>query len=204
MKSILLNYNIKPVLSKFWAIALSLCVCASGLGCAPRQPALTPTPSGSPSPAAIAPDSQTSSDGADSDPADIASGADMTNAAEVTDVSVRGEPGNYSLSTTIRSPDTGCDQYADWWEVLSEDGTLLYRRILLHSHVNEQPFTRSGGPIALQPDQVIVVRAHMHPHGYGLQAQRGTVADGFTSVTLPVNFAADVEDQEPQPSGCDF
>ncbi|MGJ3245315.1 MAG: hypothetical protein ACFE0I_04480 [Elainellaceae cyanobacterium] len=199
-----MNRTIKPIVGQLWAIALSLCVSASGLGCAPRQPSIAPTPSGSPSPVATAPDSQTSSNGADSDPADIASGADMTNAAEVTDVSVRGEPGNYSLSVTIRSPDTGCDQYADWWEVLSEDGTLLYRRILLHSHVNEQPFTRSGGPVALQPDQVVVVRAHMHPHGYGLQAQRGTVSDGFTSVTLPVNFAADVEDQEPQPSGCNF
>ncbi|MGJ3249719.1 MAG: hypothetical protein ACFE0J_01105 [Elainellaceae cyanobacterium] len=199
-----MNRNIKSVIGQSWAIALSLCIYASGLGCAPEQPSRAPTSPESPSPVAIAPDSQTSSDGADSDPADIASGADMTNAAEVTDVSVRGEPGNYSLEVTVRSPDTGCDQYADWWEVLSEDGTLLYRRILLHSHVNEQPFTRSGGPIAVQPDQVIVVRAHMHPSGYGPQAQRGTVTDGFTSVMLPANFASDVEDQDPQPAGCDF
>lgn len=49
----------------------------------------------------------------------------------------------------MRSPDRDCGLYADWWEVVGEDGRLLYRRILMHSHPDEQPFTRPGGPVAI-------------------------------------------------------
>ena len=124
--------------------------------------------------------------------------------ADVLEVSVTGNPGAYTFSVTIRSPDTGCNLYANWWEVLSQEGRLLYRRILLHSHVNEQPFTRSGSPTPIQPNQTVIVRAHMHPSGYGGSAQQGTVAAGFKPVNLPADFAAAVAAQSPQPSGCNF
>ncbi|MFB6286013.1 MAG: discoidin domain-containing protein [Candidatus Bipolaricaulia bacterium] len=130
--------------------------------------------------------------------------AEATVAADVVDVSTRGEPGDYTFEVTVKSPDTGCDQYADWWEVLSTDGELLHRRILAHSHVNEQPFTRSGGPVAIDADETVIVRAHMNPTGYGGQAMRGSVDEGFQTAELPADFAADVEDEEPQPSGCAF
>jgi hypothetical protein len=67
--------------------------------------------------------------------------------ADVVDVSVSGDVGSYIFAVTIASPDSGCAQYADWWEVLGADGSLLYRRVLLHSHVTEQPFVRTGGPV---------------------------------------------------------
>lgn len=129
---------------------------------------------------------------------------DPSGFAEVTDVSASGEPGSYTFSVMVQSPDTGCDQYANWWEVLSEDGNLLYRRVLLHSHVNEQPFTRSGGPVAIQPTDVVIVRAHMVFNGYGTQAHKGTVADGFSAVELPERFAASVAQHDPQPPDCNF
>ena len=69
--------------------------------------------------------------------------------ASVTGVTATGEANNYNFSVTIASPDTGCDQYADWWEVFTADGVLIYRRILAHSHVDEQPFTRSGEALRL-------------------------------------------------------
>lgn len=125
-------------------------------------------------------------------------------AADVVDVSARGEPGHYTFEVTVKSPDTGCDQYADWWEVLSTEGELLHRRILAHSHVDEQPFARSGGPVAIDTDETVIVRAHMNTTGYGGQAMRGSVDEGFRPVELPDDFAVDVEDQEPQPSGCAF
>ncbi|MEO0536727.1 MAG: hypothetical protein AAF215_23055 [Cyanobacteria bacterium P01_A01_bin.123] len=125
--------------------------------------------------------------------------------ATVTAVEVTaGEPEAYTFVITIESPDTGCDQFANWWEVLDEEGNLIFRRILVHSHVDEQPFSRPGGAVAVQPDQPLLVRAHMYPHGYGTQAMQGTVDTGFEETTLPEGFAADVAQAEPQPVGCEY
>ncbi|MEO0406449.1 MAG: hypothetical protein AAF289_03760 [Cyanobacteria bacterium P01_A01_bin.135] len=126
--------------------------------------------------------------------------------AAVENVSVSGEPGRYQFSVTVRSQETGCDQYADWWEVVSESGELLYRRILAHSHVDEQPFTRSGGPVPVQPGDLVTVRVHMNNTGYSPEARQGTVSDGaeFEAVTLAPDFAAALAQQDPLPSGCTF
>lgn len=124
--------------------------------------------------------------------------------ADVISVEVTGQEGAYQFVVGIASPDEGCSQYADWWEVLDEEGNLLYRRILAHSHVSEQPFVRSGGPMEIAPDTVVWVRAHMDPGGYGGTAFTGSVASGFEQVELSSDFAAEVETMEPQPSGCAF
>ncbi|MDB9526640.1 hypothetical protein PN498_11615 [Oscillatoria sp. CS-180] len=158
---------------------------------------------------AQAPSSQNdvlSDDTATSDPevADAASAvtdlfADVT-AVEIASQNVNG----YTFAVTIESPDTGCDQYANWWEVVTQDGELVYRRILVHSHVDEQPFRRTGGPVNVQPDQVVIVRAHMDPHGYGTQAMQGSANDGFSEVMLPEEFASDLATADPQPTGCAY
>jgi len=124
--------------------------------------------------------------------------------ADVQSVLVSGIPGSYRFSVAVLSPDTGCDRYADWWEVLSSEGQLIYRRVLLHSHAGEQPFTRSGGPVNVRPEETIIVRAHMNDMGYGGVALRGNVVTGFTPTELPPAFAMDVENQEPKPQGCAF
>ncbi|MGF1569090.1 MAG: hypothetical protein ACFCVD_13640 [Nodosilinea sp.] len=128
----------------------------------------------------------------------------MADFATVLEAKVTGEPGRYTFTVKIASPDTGCDRYADWWEVISPEGELLYRRILAHSHVDEQPFARSGGPVPVQPDQPILIRAHMNEQGYGNQVLQGTVAAGFTSVTLANPPAPDLASQLPLPRGCEF
>ena len=124
-------------------------------------------------------------------------------AANVTRVSVSGGPQAYQFSVEVESPDTGCDQYADWWEVVTEDGQLAYRRILAHSHVNEQPFVRSGGPVDVAADAVVWVRAHMNTGGYGA-VMRGTAASEFVEATPPDDFAPEVETMDPLPSNCAF
>ena len=98
---------------------------------------------------------------------------------DIVSVEVSGTENNYKFNVGISSPDTGCGQYANWWEVFSEDGQLLYRRILLHSHVSEQPFVRSGGPVDIAPNDVVYIRAHMNPVGYGGLLMTGTVQDGL-------------------------
>ena len=124
--------------------------------------------------------------------------------ADVISVTASGNENAYNFSVEIRSPDTGCEQYADWWEVLTEDGELIYRRILTHSHVNEQPFTRSGGPVKIGPETVVIIRAHMYPTGYGGTAFRGSVFGHFEEIQLPPNFATELEEIEPLPEGCAF
>lgn len=133
-----------------------------------------------------------------------ADAASDTLAATVLAVSTEGAAGAYTFAVTVKSPDTGCGRYTDWWEVVSEEGALLYRRVLAHSHVEEQPFIRSGGPVPVVADQMVVVRAHMNTLGYGTQALRGSVQGGFEEVRLAADFAADVAAQDPRPTSCAF
>jgi hypothetical protein len=123
--------------------------------------------------------------------------------ADVGAVEVSGEPGAYRFLVSVRSPDEGCDRFARWWEVVSLDGRLLYRRILMHSHPDEQPFARAGGPVPIGRDEEVVVRAWMHPDGYGGAMLRGSVAAGFTAWgDAPPGFAADLAHAPPQPDVC--
>ena len=124
--------------------------------------------------------------------------------ADVVGVKATGQSGHYDFSVTIHSPDLGCNQYADWWEVLDESGHLLYRRILFHSHADEQPFERSGGPVPIEADRMVWVRAHMHPGGYGGKVYKGSVRTGFQAVAVAPGFARNLEQAQPLPDGCAF
>ena len=124
--------------------------------------------------------------------------------AKIVNVEATGEANNYTFAVTVSSPDTGCNRYADWWEVVTPEGELIYRRVLLHSHVDEQPFERTGGQVNITPEQPVIVRVHMSPDGYSNSAQQGTVASGFSEVTLPENFASDLATVEPLPENCAF
>ena len=127
-----------------------------------------------------------------------------TSTAGVLEVEATGEANNYTFAVTVKSPDTGCDRYADWWEVITPEGELLYRRVLLHSHVDEQPFTRTGGTVEIAPTQPVIVRVHMSDSGYSPIARQGSVENGFTEVTLPANFAMSLADREPLANNCAF
>ena len=76
----------------------------------------------------------------------------------------------YRFDVALRHEDTGWDHYADKWEILTLDGTVLGTRKLLHPHVNEQPFTRSLSGVKI-PDNIrkVMVRAHDSVHAYGGQ-----------------------------------
>lgn len=126
------------------------------------------------------------------------------NVPKVQAVEVRDQTGAYRFSVTLSTPDQGCEQYANWWEVVNTSGVLIYRRILTHSHVDEQPFTRSGGPVPISAAEKVWVRVHMNNTGYSKSAMFGSFADGFQSRQVPDGFASDLDQQAPLPGGCRF
>ena len=88
--------------------------------------------------------------------------------ADVVDVRVTPQSDGYRFDVTIRHDDTGWDHYADKWQVVGPDGTVLGERLLLHPHVDEQPFTRSLSRVQV-PDGVVevTIRGHDSVHGWG-------------------------------------
>ncbi|WP_420409445.1 hypothetical protein [Hoeflea sp.] len=76
--------------------------------------------------------------------------------------------GTYRFDVTVRHADDGWDHYADRWQVLAPDGTVLGERVLLHPHDTEQPFTRSLAGVDIPPDiRAVTLRAHDSRHGWG-------------------------------------
>lgn len=97
-----------------------------------------------------------------------ASGAWAGEADVVGAEAVREGAGVYRFNVTVAHADAGWDHYANKWDVVAHDGTVLGTRELLHPHEHEQPFTRSLGGVAV-PDGVdrVTLRAHDGVHGYG-------------------------------------
>lgn len=104
---------------------------------------------------------------------------------------------SWTFYVTVSHPDKGWDDYADGWDVVALDSTVLkpnssakYTRVLLHPHVDEQPFTRSQSGIVIPPGVTKVkVRAHDSVDGYGgqeiivdLETSRG---NGYELERLP-------------------
>ena len=96
--------------------------------------------------------------------------------ADVLDVEAHSTtPGVWSFRVTVQHPDTGWEDYADGWDVVLPDGTVVkpnageaFTRTLWHPHVNEQPFTRSQGGIRIPLDvKQVSVRAHDKRDGFG-------------------------------------
>ena len=85
--------------------------------------------------------------------------------------------GTWRFRVTVSHPDEGWDHYADGWEVIAPDGRVLGTRVLLHPHVDEQPFTRSLGGVAV-PDDVgeVLIRTHCSVDGDGERTFRVTLA----------------------------
>ena len=86
-----------------------------------------------------------------------------------------GEGSAWTFHVTVKHPDQGWEDYADGWDAMTPDGTVLksdpgapFTRPLLHPHVNEQPFTRTQADIEIPPDVTQVnVRAHDVVDGFG-------------------------------------
>lgn len=91
-----------------------------------------------------------------------AGGADVVGVEAVQDNS-----GKWRFNVTVAHADEGWDHYANKWDVVAPDGTVLGTRILHHPHENEQPFTRSLSGVEIPEDITeVTVRANDSQHGY--------------------------------------
>ena len=88
--------------------------------------------------------------------------------ADVVRVDVTHEGGDrWTFAVTVQHADRDPDHWADWWRVRTPQGRELGRRVLLHSHVDEQPFTRDEVVRIPSAVRVVVVEAHDKVHGLG-------------------------------------
>jgi hypothetical protein len=138
------------------ALALALAACSSGT-----------TPAPSLMPTAVPTDTSTTTPSATS--------AGSGNADVLHVRAVQAADGTWTFAVTVEHPDTGWDDYADGWDVVTPDGMVLktdpddeFTRPLLHPHEEEQPFTRSQSGITIPAGVTEVrVRAHDLVNGYG-------------------------------------
>ena len=102
--------------------------------------------------------------------------ADEANVKKVKVVKVHKR--TYLFRVTIIHKDEGWKHYADKYEVVSPDGKVLGTRILLHPHVDEQPFTRALAGVKI-PEGIkeVIIRAHDSVHGYGGQTMKVTIPE---------------------------
>jgi len=97
----------------------------------------------------------------------------MLNTAYADDVKIlasefKSSGGNrWSVNVTLKHGDTGWDHYADNWRVVDGEGNTLGERVLLHPHVDEQPFTRGLGGVKV-PEGIttVYIEAHDKVHGW--------------------------------------
>lgn len=76
--------------------------------------------------------------------------------------------GAYRFDVTLSHTDEDWEHYADKWDIVAPDNTVLGTRTLYHPHVNEQPFTRSlSGVMIPEGISEISIRAHDSIHEYG-------------------------------------
>lgn len=146
------------------ATLLHACTGGSVVPVAPARPA--PLATSAPDNPAAAPDEATTPAASAQPKADVL----FVRATEA-------EDGTWSFAVTVQHPDSGWENHADGWDVVTPDGAVVqpegdspFTRLLTHPHVEEQPFTRSRSGIVLPPGtNTVQVRAHSLVGGFGGQ-----------------------------------
>ena len=159
--------------------ALLLCALAVALlGCGNGQVSATPTSVAAGMPTALATVAATAGATAPAAPTPAeATEPEQGNADVLWVQAVQAADGTWTFHVTVQHPDTGWEDYADGWDVVTPDGQVFkpdpdseFTRTLLHPHVEEQPFTRSQSGITIPEGMTHVrVRAHDLVAGFGGQ-----------------------------------
>ena len=162
----------KPISIWFFAVALLLLAA----GCDSNEPQDQESTSLPQNSQTEAPESSPTTETSDSD--QVGAKQDDVGQANADVLHVRAaqaKDGSWTFHVTVLHPDTGWEDYADGWDVITEQGEILkksdddtFTRLLLHPHENEQPFTRNQGGIVVPEDVTrLTVRAHDIVDGFG-------------------------------------
>ena len=143
-------------------------------------PSLSPTERSAPSPT-LAPAMDTPMPSPTTKPLTATSTQSPTTSIANADVifvrTIQSADESWVFQVTVSHPDTGWEDYADGWDILLPNGSKLtvnasdpFTRLLVHPHVDEQPFTRNQRGIII-PENVtqVIVRAHDLVDGWGGQ-----------------------------------
>ena len=122
------------------------------------------------------------------------------------------DDGTWTFDVTVSHPDTGWEDYADGWDVVLPDGSVVktteedpFTRLLTHPHVDEQPFTRSQSGIII-PEGItqVTVRAHDLVDGFGgqevivsLNQANGFYFEVISPVVAPTSFTTGLTHLQP-------
>ncbi len=98
----------------------------------------------------------------------IMGGPGLAGPADVISASADCSASVCTFVVAVRHDDEGWSHYANAWEVLAQDGSVLATRVLRHPHVGEQPFTRELRGVQVPPALTSVrIRARDSVHGFG-------------------------------------
>ena len=93
----------------------------------------------------------------------------MAGESDVVKVTVtESTPGTFRFDVSVRHDDEGWDHYANLWQVVRPNGSVLGERVLLHPHDTEQPFTRSLSGVTISGEiKTVIIRARDSVHEFG-------------------------------------
>ena len=92
----------------------------------------------------------------------------LANEPQVVNATATQSADGWRFDVAILHADTGWEHYADGWGVYTPEGKELGYRVLVHPHVNEQPFTRSLGGVEIPAGITqVIIRPHDLVHGDG-------------------------------------
>lgn len=102
----------------------------------------------------------------------VMAGPAQADPAQIVAATAQASGERWRFDVTLAHGDTGWEDYADGWRVELADGTILGTRVLVHPHVEEQPFTRSLSGVAIPAGTDLVhIRAATNVTGWADSTQ---------------------------------
>lgn len=121
--------------------------------------------------------------------APVSAASPLDSYADIVSVQTKGGAGAYTFLVKLEGVGIDSGQDVDRWEVLSEDGRLLYRGALSPDDIKERSFASAGGPVPIGADTSVWVLAHTSSAGYAPVGFKGAPRTGFRKTEIPAELA---------------